>query len=82
MKTCIFGILGGLMLGFATGVAVAPHTTSFDRTLIERCKALQAAREELDPETRAWLAGQIETNEYLRVKWDIIHTLARLGRHD
>lgn len=82
MKTCVFGIFGGLMLGFAAGVAVAPHTTSLDRRLIERCVELQAAREELDTETRAWLAGQIETNEYLRVKWDIIHALARLGRHD
>ena len=82
MKTYVFGILGGLMLGFAAGAVFVPHTTALDRGLVERCKALQAAREELDPETRAWLAGQIETNEYLRVKWDIIHALAQLGRHD
>ena len=82
MKTCIFGIVGGLMLGFSTGVVFAPHTASFDRKLIERCRTLRAEREALDPEKMAWLDGQIETNDAVKVKWNIIYALARLELHD
>lgn len=82
MKTCIFGIIGGLMLGFALGTMVAPHTASFDRRMIERCKALRAKREALDPEKRDWLDGQIETSDAVKVKWNIIYALARIELHD